>query len=59
MFSNYETSEILGFMNSLIRMNEVENFQHLYNCAKQEIETRSPLLATLYDYREFIDSESD
>lgn len=50
MFKQDKTSEIIDFLNSLIGLSKINDFQNLYNEALIELYKRTPILATLYQY---------
>lgn len=50
MFKQDQTSEIIGFLNSVIELKKVNDFQVMYNEALIELRSRSPILAILYEY---------
>lgn len=50
MFKQDNTSEIIDFLNSIIKQCKINDFQNLYDEAVIELYKRSPILATLYQY---------
>lgn len=50
MFKDETTSEIIGFLNSIISSGKADDFQNLYQEALHELKQRCPMLGTLYTY---------
>lgn len=57
MFRDENTSEIIGFLNSIIKNNKVNDYQTLYDEALVELKNRSPILSILYAYYKNFEAE--
>lgn len=58
MFDKFETSELLSFLNSILRLGKVKEFEFFYNDALDELRRRNPVMAKLYVYKtSFKDTE--
>lgn len=51
MFEMYKTSELIEAINSLLKLNMNHEASLLYKEALDELEHRSPIMASLYAYR--------
>ena len=59
MFADEKTYEILQFLNSLIANDKTDDFRTLYMEALLELKNRTAIVASLYQYYDYIETHKD